>query len=203
MHTIERIKDQATIAGLADYLLYADSPDIENDMNYDARADRAFSECKKVLLRYDQNEESELINAVYKILGEYERIYTELGLCFGLMLKDDLNRFSLKNGREVRQGDERDAGILDRINLQALGAFIRNGDRRKILDRDSFERRELKAYESLEHELLKYMKEEEMATVEERLNHYTAVMEEIQFTLGMRAGAGLILQLTSDRNHDC
>jgi len=116
------------------------------------------------------------------------------------MLYGDIQ--DMETDRNSVHGDDKDAKSQDRINLQTLGAFIRNGDHRKKLDKDSFAQREQKAYDKLEHELKKYMNEEELAAIENSLSHYSAVKEEIQFTLGMRAGAELILQLTSNQDYD-
>lgn len=55
----------------------------------------------------------------------------------------------------------------------------------------------------LQGKLLQFLDEETMNKIYPVVTHYSAAKEEIQFSLGMKAGAKLMLLLVCDSEYDC
>lgn len=83
-----------------------------------------------------------------------------------------------------------------RLNLQSLGAFIREEGVKTKISKDSFERREKTAFSNLETRLTQAYGEAQAETIIGYMLDYTCVIQEIYFNLGMKAGATLLCKLT-------
>ena len=91
--------------------------------------------------------------------------------------------------------------IRERLHLQNLGSYIRYGGENNRVYYDSYEHREREA----EHMLAKSLagvEEEERENLEDVIGGYVKVMEEITFSLGMKAGAGLMQELLGSYESD-
>lgn len=88
-----------------------------------------------------------------------------------------------------------------RLNLQMIGAYIRAGDTKMIVNNDSFEQRGSKAYSKLE-KLIAEKCGEERDNIIDQINTYSCVIEEIYFNLGMKAGVVLHNKLTDNFETD-
>ncbi len=92
-------------------------------------------------------------------------------------------------------------GIKRRLNLQTIGSFVRNGGDVAEIRRETFEQRERAAYEKMERgisRLCGVVTEEVVAEIVA----YACVIEEINFNMGMKAGAALYRGLTEDFDTD-
>ena len=88
-----------------------------------------------------------------------------------------------------------------RLNLQMIGAYIRAGDTKMIVNNDSFEQRESESYSKLE-KLIAEKCGEERDSIIDQINTYSCVIEEIYFNLGMKAGVVLHNKLTDNFETD-
>ena len=91
--------------------------------------------------------------------------------------------------------------IRNRINVQTIGPLIHHNSGRTRLCRDTFKQREKKAFKKLRQEL------DELCggstgDVIDRVMEYTAVIEEINFNLGIKVGAVLHCELTNNLESD-
>ena len=80
------------------------------------------------------------------------------------------------------------AAIKHRINLQAIGNFIREGGEEKM-ERRSFRAREARAFDRLERRVAQLCPPENKNEILDSAFTYAAVIEEIYFNLGVKAGA--------------
>lgn len=98
----------------------------------------------------------------------------------------------------IRRGyaDSFVSAMKRRLNLQSLGAYIRDGDTKSIIHNDSFRQREDEAFSRMEQFLSEKYGEKETEEIIESVNAYAAVEQEIYFSLGMKAGATLQCKLT-------
>lgn len=87
------------------------------------------------------------------------------------------------------------SAVKRRLNLQALGAYIRDGSEKKVLHNESFAQREAEAYAKLE-QFIAATCGEGAGDVIDQINAYAATVEEIYFNLGLKAGATLQSRLT-------
>lgn len=93
------------------------------------------------------------------------------------------------------------SSLKRRLNLQMIGAYIRAGDTKMIVNNDSFEQRGSQAYSKLK-ELIAEKCGEETDNILEEINAYSSVIEEIYFNLGMKAGVVLYGKLTDNFETD-
>lgn len=202
MYPTSKIIEQVTIADLDVYLLCAESNNPKNDSNYEERLRTAHDHCKRVILRYDQNEDSELMLAMLHLIDEYEKVYIKLGLRSGLMFLTDITE-SLQEQSASRESDNDSYDkISNRIYLQVLPTLIRNGGPLIQINKSDFEEREKEAYAKLENELMKHINEGDFKAVENEIDRYTAIIEETQFSLGMKFGARFMQQLIGNLDSD-
>ena len=89
-----------------------------------------------------------------------------------------------------------------RLNLQSLGAYIRVGSDKEVMSNDSFRERNTAAFSELERILNEGHGEEEAEQFMEHITVYVAVVEEIYFSLGMKAGATLHCKLSDNFETD-
>ena len=92
--------------------------------------------------------------------------------------------------------------IFKRTNLQSIGYFLKEGSLSKSKNPTSFSQRENLAEKELEEELGKLLNEETINKIYPSIVKYTSTKEEIQFSLGMKIGAKLLLLLITDSEHD-
>ena len=85
-----------------------------------------------------------------------------------------------------------------RLNLQSISKFIKYGSVINETDSHSFIEREEIAYNNL----MKYIEDtcgkEISENIMENITAYSSVKEDIYFTLGMKAGARIVAQLTDN-----
>lgn len=101
-----------------------------------------------------------------------------------------------------RQQNNRYSKVMNRINLQAIGYYIKDGCDLLEADKTSFVEREVKAELELEKELRGQIGEEALNKLLPVIMKYVSIKEEIQFSLGMKAGAKIALLLTNDFERD-
>lgn len=89
-----------------------------------------------------------------------------------------------------------------RLNLQSIGAYIRDGSNKAVMSNDSFQNRESAAFAKLKKLLTETFGNEEASKIIPSLNAYIAVVQEIHFSLGMKAGATLHCKLTDNFETD-
>lgn len=89
-----------------------------------------------------------------------------------------------------------------RINLQSIGAYIRDEGVKTVISNDGFRQRKNEAYSKLVRFFTEKYGKKEMFTIEPRPNEYASVVEEIYFNLGMKAGATLQCKLTDNFETD-
>lgn len=90
----------------------------------------------------------------------------------------------------------------ERLNLQSIGYYIKEGSNLVKPNQDDFVTRLERAESKLYVELRNIVNEEPIKVIETAIQNYISVKEEIQFSLGMKAGAKLALHLTTDFNND-
>ena len=83
-----------------------------------------------------------------------------------------------------------------------LGSFIRNGGEREFINNNSFFQRESNAFSAMEETLKKKYSEEETDQIIQHVIGYMAVIQEIYFNLGVKAGAMLHCKLTDNFETD-
>lgn len=88
------------------------------------------------------------------------------------------------------------------LNLQTIGAYIREGSNKTIIDNDSFQKREASAFSTLEELLTEKYGKDETDEIISHINAYIVVIQEIYFSLGMKAGATLHCKLTDNFETD-
>jgi len=85
-----------------------------------------------------------------------------------------------------------------RLNLQSISKFIRHGSIINEIDTHSIFEREEIAYNELQKYIEYTCGNEKSEEILENITAYSSVREDICFTLGMKAGAQIISQLTDD-----
>lgn len=100
MEFTKEIFERATIHGVANYLLYGQSPGKEV-RNYETRLGDAFAEFDNAVLHCDEQKKP-LIEAVNALISESANVYTEIGLQAGfLVLQDMVQNLREQNMRET------------------------------------------------------------------------------------------------------
>ncbi|MCI8484731.1 MAG: hypothetical protein HFH41_10390 [Lachnospiraceae bacterium] len=124
-------------------------------------------------------------------------------------LKDILVEIEIEKTKRIKGNLDRNDcdytehnGIFNRLNLQSIGCYIKEGSRSLSIDRTSFSMREQIAEKELDKKLHLKLDEETIEWLWPDIIEYTAKKEEIQFSKGMKAGAKLALLLTSDSEYD-
>lgn len=92
--------------------------------------------------------------------------------------------------------------IFKRANLQNIGYFLKEGSLSKEKDNSSFTQRECKAEKELESELTKLLGEKTLDKIYPSIVKYASAKEEIQFSLGMKIGAKLMMILITNSEYD-
>lgn len=89
MQFTKEIFRRANIRGLTDYLLCG-IPPYKGEKDYDVRLDEAYQKYEAVVLRYDQNPDSELLDYANKLVDETMNVYTEIGIQAGFLIVQDM-----------------------------------------------------------------------------------------------------------------
>ena len=97
--------------------------------------------------------------------------------------------------------DSRWSQIEKRLNLQSLGAFIRHGAD-TFVDKHNFSDRMKTAYTELQEYVESVCGKEQAEDILTHVSDYSGTRDEIYFSLGMKAGAQLIIQLTNNFETD-
>jgi hypothetical protein len=93
--------------------------------------------------------------------------------------------------------DSKWAQIEKRLNLQSISRFIKHGGIINKIDSRSFVEREEEAYISLQNYIVNACGKQISDEVMDNITAYSSVREDMYFTLGMKAGAQIITQLTA------
>jgi hypothetical protein len=88
------------------------------------------------------------------------------------------------------------AQIEKRLNLQSISKFIKHGGIVSEIDSRTLAEREEEAYTNLQEYIENACGKEISEEIMENITAYSSVKEDMYFTLGMKAGAQLISQLT-------
>lgn len=89
-----------------------------------------------------------------------------------------------------------------RLNLQTIGAYIRDGIDICTISKTSFDQREEDAFSKLENFLTEKYNKDGTIEMISHLTTYMSVVQEVYFNLGMKAGATLQRQLTDNFETD-
>lgn len=89
-----------------------------------------------------------------------------------------------------------------RANLQAIGAFLRGGTEPVSLKRDTFAHREEEAWARFSDALNERFGREAAEEIGALADGYVLTMCDIDFSIGMKCGARLLLALLSDFSRD-
>ena len=114
------------------------------------------------------------------------------------------NELERKESRERQMrgfSDSWYSAMQRRLNLQSIGGWIREGGE-AVADFYSFDERERRAHEKLEKEIAVLCGEETTAKILECVNVYCNTTDAIYFSLGMKAGATLQVNLLHNLETD-
>jgi len=200
MDYLNNILEKANIQVLTEYLLYGSKEKTFSTSTYDERLKDVHKEFVNIIQKQDTaGEKSKLYFELNNLLLEYEHIFMEVGLQAGFLLTKDTQK-EIKNNSVQENTDKKEMSM--RINLQSIGYFIKEGSRLLQVDKTSFSEREHTVETELERTLQNQLEEEMVNKILPTILSYTSKKEEIQFSLGMKAGAKLALLLTTDFEHD-
>lgn len=152
-------------------------------------------------------------SSVYRSM--YQTLFREISKVLTILNEKDADSAEhaiqiLENAQceseEIFVTTEQSSGIYSelykRLNLQSIGHFIKEGHNLKEMNIISFAEREREAERELDKDLNKLLDEKATQEAYSTIIKYTSVKEEIQFSLGMKAGAKLTLLLTNESDHD-
>ena len=89
-----------------------------------------------------------------------------------------------------------------RLNLQSIGEFIQHGSDIREIDKHNFSEREEIAYKELQKYIEDTCGKEIAADILEKVVIYSGIREDIYFSLGMKVGAQITIQLTGNLETD-
>lgn len=93
--------------------------------------------------------------------------------------------------------------IKNRINLQTIGTFIRDDESSKMqISFANFEKREDSAFSKLKQQIIEICGAEKKEEILDCIWQYSSTIEEIYFSLGMKAGATLQVKLLDNFETD-
>lgn len=92
--------------------------------------------------------------------------------------------------------------VFERVNLQSIGHFLKEGEEILKIDKKTLSEREQEADSKLREELSAIFDKETVEKLLEIISCYTMIKEEIQFSLGMKIGARMLQLLTDDIDRD-
>jgi hypothetical protein len=88
-----------------------------------------------------------------------------------------------------------------RLNLQSISEFIRHGGDVPEVIKYSFNERISRADKTLQ-EYFENIRTDKQEEISEKIAEYSNIMQDIYFTMGMKAGAQIIIQLTNNFETD-
>ena len=94
------------------------------------------------------------------------------------------------------------SAIEKRLNLQTIGAFLRTGNGDIDVYFNNFREREQNAFSVLERKIVELCGKDNMEKIFDVIMDYKMITDEIQFSLGMKAGATLLCKLTDNFETD-
>jgi hypothetical protein len=97
--------------------------------------------------------------------------------------------------------DSRWSEMEKRLNLQSIGEFIQNGSDTKV-DKRGFSERLEKSYKDLRKYIEDTCGGDNADDIIENIVIYSNTLKDIYFSLGMKTGAKLIIQLTDNFESD-
>ena len=89
-----------------------------------------------------------------------------------------------------------------RLNLQSIGEFIQHGGDIPEINKHSFIERSETAYKILQQFIENICSKEQSQAILEKITVHAGIREDIYFSLGMKAGAQIIIQFTSNFETD-
>ena len=92
--------------------------------------------------------------------------------------------------------------MKNRINLQTIGTFIRRDGNKTQISFSNFEKREDSAFSQLNQQIIEICGAEKKEEILECIWQYSSTVEEIYFSLGMKAGATLQVKLLDNFETD-
>ncbi|GAA6493728.1 hypothetical protein K280104A7_32920 [Candidatus Bariatricus faecipullorum] len=146
MGYIKGIFERATIQGIADYLLFGSSPEID-ERSYEERLDEPYKRFEKAVEKYDKNPASELLDLSNEITSETASVYTEIGLQLGILLMRDIaqnidrenNLIRTDNNQGHFQFSEKDLHESNREHLLYGKQLVESEIQKLINDIKTFE----------------------------------------------------------------
>jgi len=109
---------------------------------------------------------------------------------------DELERYEEEERLRRGYSESHWSAMQRRINLQVLGAFIRDGSHDECISHDSFQKRDQVAFERLQNLVHNTCSEKDAEEILNQAIGYSSVVEEIYFNLGLKAGVTLHTKLT-------
>lgn len=113
--------------------------------------------------------------------------------------------FEMYQEQQLKQrgfSDSAVSAIKRRINLQAIGTFLRDGSTKTTTCFDSFEKRESMAFSKLSKQIEQNFSNGDKEEILDLIEVYTEVVSEIYFNLGMKTGATLQIKLLDNFETD-
>lgn len=92
--------------------------------------------------------------------------------------------------------------MKNRINLQSIGGFIRDGGSKTHISCSNFEKREDTAFSKLEQQIIEMCGADKTNKILDYISEYSSTVEEIYFSLGMKVGANLQVKLLDNLETD-
>ena len=89
-----------------------------------------------------------------------------------------------------------------RLNLQSIGEFIQHGSDVLEVDKHNFTDRSDTAYKELQKAIENICGKETAQDILDKIVIYSGIREDTYFSLGMKAGAQLVIQLTGNFEAD-
>lgn len=115
---------------------------------------------------------------------------------------DELKRIELEH-RSIRGFTESYySSMKKRATLQSIGNYIYDGGNDSVIHYHSFKEREQNAFNTLESYLIENYEKKSANDIMEQINEYVCTIEQIAFSLGMKAGATLLCKLTDNFETD-
>lgn len=116
-----------------------------------------------------------------------------------------MDEFEKKLEEEARRQGYRESylsAMKQRLNLQVLGCYIRDGCSKEAICYNSFHEREDSAFSKLKKRINEQCGEKESEEIITQVIDYADVVQEIYFNLGMKAGVTLHSKLTDNFETD-
>lgn len=178
------------------------------DLTVQGKAD--WENCKGICSIYDsliqiQKQNKTLLHNKFDMGWLEDKLNTEDYCRLENSLLNSLLNDTLKDNSLIDQSDKSNdlySDISKRLNLQAIGYFIKEESTLNSIHRTSFTKRDADAEKVLRKTLEDLLDEKTAEVIYHAILDYTSIKEEIQFSLGMKTGAKLTLLLTDNSEYD-